>query len=93
MTFSVSLKAYLRNTREMSSTISPPQTTKASSAAILLVVAPGWKEVILHTEPALRNFLHVLGLLLDSSHRLAHLGIVQLRKLEVALPLLRSLNL
>lgn len=78
----------------MSSTISPPQTTKASSAAILLVAAAGWKEVILHTEPALRNgFLHVLGLLLDSSHRLAHLGIVQLRKLEVALPLLRSLNL
>ena len=78
----------------MSSTISPPQTTKASSAAILLVAAAGRKEVILHTEPALRNgFLHVLGLLLDSSHRLAHFGIVKLRKFEVALPLLRSLNL
>ena len=48
----------------------------------------------MRTEPALRNgFLHVCGLLLNSSHRLAHLGIVQLRKLEIALPLLRSLNL
>lgn len=50
--------------------------------------------MVLRTEPALRNgFLHVFGLLLNSSYRLAHLRIVQLRKLEVALPLLRSLNL